>query len=143
MAVKNGDTIKVEYTGMLEDGTVFDASEKHGKPLEFKVGEGMVIPGFEKGVLGMKLKEEKEIKIPAADAYGEERPELRQKVPRDALPKTHEPEVGMMVALTAPNGQHFPAKIIEVTPTEVTLDINHPLAGKTLIFKVKVVEIAQ
>lgn len=142
MAVKNGDTIKVEYVGTLEDGTVFDASEKHGKLLEFKVGSGEIIKGFDDAVIGMKADEEKTITLQPKDAYGERRPELLKKVPRENLPKEHEPKKGMMLLVGLPNGMQMPALIAEVGKDEVTLDLNHPLAGKVLNFKITVKEIA-
>ncbi|MBU2637860.1 MAG: peptidylprolyl isomerase [Nanoarchaeota archaeon] len=139
MAVKKGDKIKVEYTGKLENGTVFDSSE--GKaPLEFTVGSGQIIKGFDEGVVGMNKDEEKELKIEAKDAYGEARPELMKKVPKEHLPKDQEPKPGMMLMIATPDGKQFPAKIAEVNDKEITLDLNHPLAGKTLVFKVKIVE---
>lgn len=142
MAIKQGDKIKVEYEGKLEDGTVFDSSEKHGKPLEFEVGSGQIIPGFDKAVAGMEKDEEKEITIPPAEAYGEYNKDLIKKIPRDKLPPEPEPKVGMMLGVNMPNGAQFPALIKEVTDKELTIDLNNPLAGKTLIFKVKIVEIA-
>lgn len=140
MAVKKGDKIKVEYTGSLEDGTVFDSSEKHGQPLEFEVGAGQLIKGFDEGVIGMEKGEEKEIKIEPAQAYGERNEQLMQKVPKDKIPTDKELKPGMMLMLKAPDGRQMPAAIAEVTDTEVTIDMNHPLAGKTLNFKIKVVE---
>ncbi len=140
MPVKKGDKVKVDYTGTLEDGTVFDASEKHGKPLEFEVGTGMVIKGFDEAVVGMEKDEEKEIKLQPAEAYGDLNPELKKKVPREQLPKEQEPKEGMILLMGLPNGQQMPAKIIEVTDKEVTLDLNHPLAGKVLNFKIKVID---
>lgn len=139
MAVKKGDKIKVDYTGKLEDGTVFDSSE--GKaPLEFTVGSGQIIKGFDEGVVGMNKGDEKEIKIGAKDAYGEMNPQLMRKIPRASLPPDREPKVNMMLIMSTGNGQQIPAKISAVDDKEVTLDLNHPLAGKTLIFKVKIVE---
>lgn len=139
MTIKKGDKIKVEYTGTLDDGTVFDTSE--GKqPIEFEVGKGMVIPGFDNAVVGMKKEEEKEVKLEAKDAYGERNDQLLKKVPKEQLPKGPEPKVGMMVGLSTPQGQQIPAKITEVTDKEITIDLNHPLSGKTLNFKIKVVE---
>lgn len=143
MKVEKGNKIKIEYTGTLDDGTVFDSSEKHGKPLEFEVGSGMVIPGFEKAVIGMEKGEEKEVKIESADAYGEPNPELVKKVPREQLPKDKEIKAGMMLAVGLPTGQQIPAKITEADDKEVTIDLNHPLAGKTLNFKIKVVDITE
>lgn len=142
MAVKKGDKVKIEYEGKLEDGTVFDSSKTHGKPLEFEVGSGKVIKGFDDGILGMEKDEEKEIKIVSKDAYGDHNSELIKKVSRDKFPKEQEPKPGMMVMMGTPDGNQMPVKIVEVSDEEVTLDLNHPLAGKTLIFKVKVIEIA-
>jgi len=141
MIVKKGNKVKVDYTGTFDDGVVFDASEKHGQPLEFEVGTGQVIKGFDDAVLGMKKGEEKKIVISAAEAYGEVRRELHKKVPRAQLPQDQEPKVGMILAVGLPNGQQFPARIVEVTKEDVTIDLNHPLAGKTLHFKIKVAEI--
>lgn len=139
MTIKQGDTIKVEYTGTLEDGKVFDSSEGK-KPLEFTVGTGMIIPGFDKAVIGMKKDEEKEISIEPKNAYGELRTELKKDIPRTALPQDQEPKVGMGLMMNTPQGQ-IPARITAVTKENITLDFNHPLAGKTLKFKIKVVDI--
>ena len=140
MTIENGKKVKVEYTGTLDDKTVFDSSE--GKaPLEFTVGEGKVIKGFDDAVKEMSLDEEKEIHIPSAEAYGDVRAELVKKVPRDQLPKEQEPKVGMILGVGMPNGQQIPARITEVNETEVTIDLNHPLAGKNLNFKLKVVAV--
>ena len=142
MAVKSGDKVKVEYTGTLDDGTVFDSSEKHGKPLEFEVGAKQVIPGFENAVIGMKKGEEKEVKLKSSEAYGDPRPELVKKFPREQLPKDKELKAGMMLAVGLPNGAQIPARITDVNDKEVTIDMNHPLAGKGLNFKIKVVDIS-
>ncbi len=142
MPIKEGDKIKVEYQGKLDDGTVFDSSEKQGKPLEFQVGSKQVIKGFDDGVIGMEKGQEKEITLKPSEAYGDYNPELVKKVPKDQLPKDKEPEEGMMLLLGLPNGAQLPAKITEVADKEVTLDLNHPLVGKTLIFNVKVVDIS-
>ena len=136
--VAKGDKIKVDYTGTFDDGTVFDASEKHGQPLEFEVGSGQVIKGFDDAVIGMKEGQEKKMVIPPAEAYGEVKAELRKKVPRKQLPPDQEPKVGMILAVGLPNGMQFPAWIVEVAKEDVTIDLNHPLAGKTLHFKIKV-----
>ena len=132
MAVKKGDKVKVDYTGTLEDGTVFDSSEKHGKPIEIEIGGKQVIKGFEDALIGMKKGEEKDIKLEAAQAYGDHNPDLIKKVPRDKLPK-EELKPGMILGMMLPNGQQAPAKIVEITDEIATLDLNHPLAGKTLI----------
>ncbi|MCK4808472.1 MAG: peptidylprolyl isomerase [Candidatus Aenigmarchaeota archaeon] len=142
MPVKKGDKVKVEYTGTLEDGTVFDSSEKHGEPLEFEVGAGQMIKGFDDAVVDMEKGDEKEITLKPADAYGDPNPQLIQKVPKDKLPEGADLKAGMQLAMALPNGQQIPATITEIGDTEVTIDINHPLAGKTLNFKVKVVDVS-
>jgi len=140
--VKKGCKVKVEYTGSLDDGTVFDSSEKRG-PLEFEAGAGQVIPGFDKAIMGMKEGEEKEVKIECADAYGDPNPEAVQKVPKDKLPQGQEIKEGMMLIMNLPNGMKIPARIVKVEDNEVTVDFNHPLAGKDLNFKIKIVEICE
>lgn len=141
MAVKKGDKIKVEYTGTFDDGTVFDSSEKHGQPLEFEAGGQQVVKGFDDAVIGMEEGEEKEIKLEPKNAYGDHNPELVKKLPRDQLPPEPEPQKGMMLAVSLPNGGQVPATIVDVTDKEITIDLNHPLVGKTLNFKVKIVGI--
>lgn len=141
MPVKKGDKIQVKYTGKLEDGTVFDSSDKHDKPLEFTVGEKQVIVGVDQAVVGMEKGEEKEVTIPSAEAYGEHQEQLIQKVPKDQLPPGEEPKAGMVLLASLPNGSQMPVKILEVNDKEVTLDMNHPLAGKTLIFQLMILEI--
>ncbi|MEA2004498.1 MAG: peptidylprolyl isomerase [archaeon] len=142
MPVKKGDKVKVEYTGTLEDGTVFDSSEKHGEPLAFEVGAGQMIKGFDDAVVGMEVGDEKEITLKPADAYGDPNSQLIQKVPKDKLPQDADLKTGMQLAMALPNGQQIPATITEIGDTEVTIDINHPLAGKTLNFKVKLIDIS-
>ena len=142
MAIKKGKKVKIEYEGKLEDGTVFDSSEKHGQPLEFEVGSGQVIKGFDDAVSGMKKGEEKEFSIEPEEAYGKRNPDLEKEIPRKALPQDQEPKEGMMLMMGTPDGQRFPAKIIKVGKEKVTIDLNHPLAGKKLIFKIKVVDVS-
>ncbi len=138
--VTKGDKVKVNYTGALEDGTVFDTSE--GKqPLEFEAGSRQLIKGFDEGIMGMEKNEEKEINITPSEAYGDIKPELLKKIPRSQLPKESEPKTGMTLLMKTPDGKQFPAKITEVGDSEITIDLNHPLAGKTLNFKVKILEI--
>jgi len=139
MVVKKGDKVKVEYEGKLDDGTVFDSSEKQGKPLEFEVGAGQMIKGFDAAVDGMDLNEEKEIVLKPEQAYGERNEEAIQKIPRDKLPA--EAKVGGMLVAKLPNGGQMAATIKEMDDKEATVDMNHPMAGKTLHFKVKVVGI--
>tara|TARA_Y100000310_G_C20702755_1_gene831543 strand:- start:3730 stop:4164 length:435 start_codon:yes stop_codon:yes gene_type:complete len=142
MTIKNGDKVKVEYTGTLEDGTVFDSSKRDEKsePLEFEVGAGKIIQGFEKAIIGMEKGEEKDIKLNPEEAYGHQDSKKVMKIPKDKLPKEKEPEVGMVLIVGTPEGQQIPAKIKEVDDKEITLDLNHPLAGKILNFKVKIVD---
>lgn len=139
--ITKGNKVKVEYTGKFENGQVFDSSESHGQPLEFEVGSGQMIKGFDTAVLGMEEGEEKEITLKPEAAYGQPNLKFMKKVSRDQLPQDHEPQVGMILSVSLPNGQKFPAKIVEVTNDNVTIDFNHPLAGKTLIFRIKVVGI--
>ena len=141
MAVKDGDKVKVEYTGKLDDGSVFDSSENHGKPLEFQVGSGQVIKGFDSAVLGMNEGDEKEFKILPAEAYGQHDPTLVQKVPREVFPQDAELVAGLLFEAGLPTGEKVPAMIAEVDEGTVTVDLNHPLAGKTLNFKIKLREV--
>jgi len=143
MPLKKGDKVKVDYTGTLDDGTVFDSSSKHGKPLEFKIGEKQVIPGFEKAVMGLKKGQEKTVKLKSAEAYGDRNPKLIRKIPKEQMPKDKQIKAGMILVMTLPNGAQLPAKIAEVTDKEVTLDLNHPLAGKNLNFKLKLSEVSK
>ena len=141
MTVKEGNKVKIEYTGTLDDGMVFDSSEKHKKPLEFEVGSKQVIKGFEEAVKGMSKGEEKEVKLQPSEAYGDLNPDLVKEVPKKQLPSDKELKSGMILLASLPNGSQLPCKVISVGDKEVTLDMNHPLAGKNLNFKIKVVEI--
>jgi len=142
MTIQKGDKVKIDYTGTFDDGMVFDSSEKHGKPLEFQVGAGQVIIGFEKALVGMKKGDEKEFKLEPSEAYGDYNKEMIKDVPRDQLPK-EELKPGMMLLMQLPDGNQMPAKIADVGKESVSLDLNHPLAGKVLNFKIKVVNISQ
>lgn len=139
--VKNNDTVKVHYTGKLNDGQVFDSSLERGEPLQFTMGKGQLIPGFEKGLLDMKVKEKKTITIPQKEAYGEPKNELIQEVPKDQLPEDLEPKVGMGLVSQTPNGQEINLIVKEVNDDTIVVDGNHPLAGKDLVFDLEVVEI--
>ena len=141
MAIAKGTVVRIDYTGTFDDGTVFDSSQTHGTPLEFEVGAGEVIPGFEDAVASMNVGQEKDIIIPPAQGYGEINPDLVKEFPRDQFPPTPDPAPGMGLMIKAPNDQQFPCRIIKVENGMVTLDINHPLAGKTLHFKIKVLEV--
>src|SRR5690625_556890 len=138
--VKKDDVVKVHYTGTLEDGQVFDSSLER-EPIEFKVGEGKMIPGFEKGVLDMELNEKKKIEIPSSEAYGEVNDELFQDVPKTQLPEDIEPKVGMGLAAKMPDGSERQLRVAEVKDDSIVVDANHPLAGKDLNFEIEVVEI--
>ncbi|MGI0075227.1 MAG: FKBP-type peptidyl-prolyl cis-trans isomerase [Nitrosotalea sp.] len=138
MTVQTGDKVKIEYTGTLEDGTVFDSSVEHGSPLEFEVGSGHVIKGFDDATLGMKEGEEKQFSIDPADAYGEHDSTLVQKIPREVFPQDTELVPGLLFEAGLPTGEKVPATITEVQEGIVTVDLNHPLAGKKLNFKIKV-----
>ncbi len=140
MPIKDGDTIKIDYTGTLDDGTVFDSSQNHDQPLEFTVGSSQVIPGFEEAVRGMEMGEEKNFRVEAEDAYGDHNPDLAQSVPKSMLQCDVDMEEGMMLMVSTADGQQMPAKITDITDETVTLDMNHPLAGKALNFEIKVVE---
>ncbi|MDO8563866.1 MAG: peptidylprolyl isomerase [Nanoarchaeota archaeon] len=142
--IKNGDKVKVDYEGRFESGEVFDSSSHgdHNHPLEFTIGEGQMIPGFEKNIIGMKKGEEKEFVIEAKEGYGEINAGLINNVPRNALPQDQEPKENMQLMVGTPDGRQFPARITKVTKDFVTIDLNHPLAGRKLIFKVKILEIS-
>ena len=127
---------------MLDDGTVFDASSNHDKPLQFEVGGGRVIPGFDKAVTGMRLGEEMKFTIPPAKAYGKPNPKLIKKVSRKEIPQDRKPEAGMRLVMETPEGRKMQALITEVTPEYIILDLNHPLAGKALTFQIKVIKIS-
>ena len=139
MAIKQGDKVKVEYKGTLDDGTVFDNSEGR-EPLEFEVGSGQIIKGFDDAVVGMDKDQEKDIHIKCEDAYGKPQPGLVQAIPRDKLPPEPAPQVGMGLMLNTPQGP-IPARIAEVQDATVKIDLNHPLAGKDLNFHIKIVEV--
>lgn len=136
---QKGDTVQVHYTGRLSDGQVFDSSEG-GEPLEFKVGAGEVIKGFDVGVEGMSVGDRKRIEIESADAYGERIDGLVQTISRDGLNLDTEPRVGMSLVMQLPDGNQIPVAVTGVTDDSITLDANHPLAGEKLIFDVERVE---
>lgn len=137
---QKGNTVRVHYTGSLDDGTVFDSSEGR-EPLEFKLGEQRVIPGFENAVVGMSPGEKKKEKIPADEAYGPRRDDMLLEIDRDQLPKEISPEVGLQLQMTTTDGRQVPVKITEVEDSKIKLDANHPLAGKDLVFDLELVEV--
>jgi FKBP-type peptidyl-prolyl cis-trans isomerase 2 len=138
--VKKGDTVKVHYHGRLTDGTTFDSSAGRD-PLEFEVGAGMMIKGFDDGVVDMSVGEKKTISIPAADAYGASDPENIIEFPITNFPEDMKPAIGMQLNMRDNAGNSFPVVITEVKEDSVMLDANHPLAGKQLIFDIEIVEI--
>lgn len=139
--VKANDTVKVHYTGKLTDGQVFDSSVERGEPIEFTMGQGQLIPGFEKGLIDMKVNEKKTINIPKEEAYGEPREELIQEVQKSQLPEEIKPEVGMGLVSKSPDGQEMNLVVRDVKEDTIVVDGNHPLAGKDLVFDLEVVEI--
>jgi peptidylprolyl isomerase len=140
MAARTGDTVRVHYTGRLDDGTQFDSSENRD-PLEFELGAGQVIPGFESAVEGMEPGQDKRFTIPADDAYGPHRPEMVLEVDRDQVPPDIDPQVGDTLHIQTPAGEPIPVRVTAVDDGAVTLDANHPLAGEDLNFEVRLEEI--
>jgi len=136
----SGDTVRVHYTGKLDDGTVFDASEGRD-PLAFQLGTGQVIPGFDQAVDGMRVGESKTVRIPAEEAYGARRDELLIEVPSEQLPDDLEVEVGTRLHMRGPDGGAVPVTVVDKRDAGVTLDANHPLAGQALTFELQLVGI--
>ncbi len=136
---KKGDVVRVHYEGRLTDGQVFDSSAD-GEPLEFEVGSGQVITGFDEGVRGMSVGDKKTIEIESDDAYGPRNEALKNSVPRDSIKLETEPQPGMNLVMQLPDGNEIPVAITEVTEEAITLDANHPLAGQKLIFDIELVE---
>ncbi len=139
---KSGDTVKVHYTGKLDDGTVFDSSLDRD-PLEFVLGSGMVIQGFENAIEGMSEGESKEVTIPSGEAYGDYRDDMCIEVQKAQIPENINPEVGQLLQLRTEDGGATTVTVTSITDDMVTLDANHPLAGRDLTFDLKLVEIAQ
>lgn len=140
MAPKPGDVVLVHYSGTLSDGSLFDSSEGR-EPLEFTIGAGEVIPGFDRAVSALEVGGKTTVTIPAAEAYGEKFDEALQPFPRDQFPPEPEPELGWAIELRGPDGQRMAATIVEIGEDEILLDFNHPLAGQDLTFELELVEI--
>lgn len=138
--VKSGDTVKVHYHGKLTTGETFDSSEGR-EPLEFTVGSGQVIKGFDDALMDMAVGEKKTVQIPVGEAYGERREDMIVQYPRQEFPDDMTPEVGMQLNMSDNMGNNFPVVITEVQEEIVVLDANHPLAGQDLIFDLEVVAI--
>jgi peptidylprolyl isomerase len=137
---KGGDRIKVHYTGRLIDGTVFDSS-KERNPLEFRIGSGSLIPGFENGVIGMSVGDTKTVAIPDIEGYGPKNEDLVVKVKRENLPDNITPEIGQTLQMSRQDGHPCSVTVTDVDEFSVTFDANHPLAGKTLLFEIELLEI--
>ena len=138
---KTGDTVKIHYTGTLDDGSQFDSSTGRD-PLEFTLGEGQVIPGFDKAVEGMAVGDSKSVNIPAEEAYGPRHDQMIQEVPLSALPDDLEPQVGMGLQARRPDGAMLDLTITAIGEESITVDGNHPLAGEALNFQLELVEIS-
>lgn len=138
--IKDGDTVSVHYTGTLASGEVFDSSVERD-PLKFTLGKGQLIPGFEQAIMGLSVGEKATTNIPSLEAYGEHNPEMVIGVPVNQLPPELDAQVGMQLQLNQPDGQAIPVQITQIEGETVTIDANHPLAGKDLNFDIEVVEI--
>jgi peptidylprolyl isomerase len=138
---KDGDHVSVHYTGRFDNGEIFDSSHDREEPLQFIIGRGQVIPGFEKGVAGMSPSDTKTVEIPAEEAYGQYRQEMVITIEREHLPNDAQPEPGQHVTLDLPDGRMLPATVVDVSDSGVTVDCNHPMAGKDLTFEIELVEI--
>lgn len=139
--VKENDKVKVHYTGKLTSGQVFDSSRER-EPLEFEVGKGQMIPGFEEAVMGMEEGEKKEVTLKPDEAYGERNDQLTQEISNDQLPEDLEPKLGMQLQSKTPDGREFKVMVSEIRENSIVIDANHPLAGRDLVFEIEMVEIA-
>lgn len=139
--VKSGDTVNVHYHGKLTDGSTFDSSEGR-EPLQFTVGQGQVIKGFDDALVDMKVGDKKTVQIPVNDAYGERRDDMLMEYPKNDFPPDMKPEAGMQLQMSDNQGNVFPVVIAEVLEDAVVLDANHPLAGQDLVFEIELVSIA-
>ncbi len=138
---KSGDTVQLHYKGTLDDGSVFDSSEGR-EPLEFTVGSGQIIPGLDREIPGMKVGDEKTVRIEPEDAYGPSDPAARQTVPRATIPANIPLEVGLQLQAQTENGQTMSVTVVEISDDEVVMDANHPLAGKALTFEIQLTGIS-
>lgn len=138
--IKQGDTVRIHYTGRLLDGNVFDSSEGRD-PLEFVVGTGQIIPGLDSAMPGLNIGDKKRVEIACVDAYGPINPAARQQIPREGIPDDIPLDPGTQLQMQTPDGQAVPVTLVEADEATVTLDANHPLAGQDLIFDIEVVSI--
>jgi len=139
-AIKQGDTVRIHYTGTLLDGKVFDSSEGRD-PLEFVAGSSQIITGLDAALPGMAVGDKKRVEVPCVDAYGPINPGARQQIPREGIPDDIPLEPGTQLQMQTPDGQAVPVTVVEVDEATVTLDANHPLAGQDLIFDIEIVSI--
>lgn len=139
-AIKQGDTVRIHYTGTLQDGKVFDSSEGRD-PLEFAVGSGQIIPGLDTALPGMEIGEKKRVEVACEEAYGPINPAMRQDIPREGIPDDIPLEPGTQLQMQTPDGQALPVTVVDATESTVTLDANHPLAGQDLVFDIEVVSV--
>lgn len=140
-SAKKGDNVKVHYVGKLEDGTIFDSTNER-QPLGLKIGDGNIIPGFEKRIIGMKIGETKSITVSPEEAFGQKRSDLKIPFKKSSIPDDITPAIGQRLQFKQPNGTKINVVVTEITGEDVILDANHPLAGKTLNFEVELVEIS-
>ncbi|WP_170377657.1 FKBP-type peptidyl-prolyl cis-trans isomerase [Ruegeria conchae] len=138
--IKQGDTVRIHYTGTLLDETVFDSSDGRD-PLEFVVGSGQIIPGLDSAMPGLAVGDKKRVEIACVDAYGPINPAMRQDIPREGIPDDIPLEPGTQLQMQTPDGQALPVTVVEANEATVTLDANHPLAGQDLIFDIEVVSV--
>ena len=138
--IKDGDTVSVHYTGTLTSGEVFDSSLER-EPLKFTLGMGQLIPGFERAIMGLSVGQKATTNIPSKEAYWEHNSEMVLEVPKNQLPPEIDAQVGMQLQLNQPDGQAIPVQITQIKEEMVTIDANHPLAGKNLNFDIEIIEI--
>lgn len=138
--IKDGDTVSVHYTGTLTSGEVFDSSLER-EPLKFTLGMGQLIPGFERAIMGLSVGQKATTNIPSKEAYGEHNSEMVLEVPKNQLPPEIDAQVGMQLQLNQPDGQAIPVQITQIKEEMITIDANHPLAGKNLNFDIEIIEI--
>ena len=138
--IKQGDTVRIHYTGTLLDGNVFDSSDGRD-PLEFVVGSGQIITGLDSAMPGLSVGDKKRVEIACVDAYGPINPAMRQDIPREGIPDDIPLEPGTQLQMQTPDGQALPVTVVDANEATVTLDANHPLAGQDLVFEIEVVSI--
>ncbi len=140
--IREGDRVQVHYTGKLQSGEVFDSSQGR-EPLDLTIGEGKIIPGFEQALLGMQTGDKKSFDLTPDQAFGERKDELVHVIQKEQIPSDIKLEIGMQLALEGQQKEPIPAQVVDISESTVTLDTNHPLAGKDIIFEVDVVEITR